>query len=725
MAAAPSTLTTPTKPDKPVSTKATLPRSIRLKIDTTKIPSVISIFGVEHFNLNACLAKNILAKNPVCIQNTLPDEPKTLEEAMTPAGAGPAAGPAGAGAGAATGAAGAGATGALEELSRSLGANTVVSQNSESYVYKTRKEFEHLYLPPHLEKPDKKLMIKVFRFVFGKTDSTIDRDFVSKLLTPFDKVPCKQGSQVKVWEMFKECIEYRMTGSEESAAKDTPTTPNTAKPSPNATNTPVAKKQSMGLNKELGSLQKILPAENQEYKDKQYLRAQLLRMKHVLNEQGKTCVVFSETGADLNLSEYHTAILELLRKTMGNFIQNPLPLDEEEKDRRFLELMMDLKDLKPQKGDNRAIYNDMIRVVQGIFDTLSSSQDNLDALGKVQGKLKELLEGIATQKGGALADVDGEVDAEEEYERVFSSAMEHAKGSILSDVCEELGGTDLESSIEHAVSKKGFDLHAIMSRLHELNTDGNKHAKSFLRCVETLLEIKHAQYNTYSPPPPLAPGKERYLHTLAEYPSLKQYIPKDIFNRGDLSRVRNKLRRIYPYTDTLIEDISEIRKSPDPCCLFYKGTLAKLKEKGGKKHITRIRQSCKKICETIPKCEELLEEILVLASSVSVVPHKLHFMEVSLPKGFSLLAEAIREMGVLRDVPSLPITIHEESPQAFQAVLGETPFLLVGSGNTMTGIKGYEIDVSEDIEAIRKGEISIGTIMFLYLYIKCDRDVDA
>jgi hypothetical protein len=205
---------------------------------------------------------------------------------------------------------------------------------------------------------------------------------------------------------------------------------------------------------------------------------------------------------------------------------------------------------------------------------------------------------------------------------------------------------------------------------------------------------------------------------MAEYPSLEEYIPKNILKRGDLAPVRKKLRRIYPYADTLIEDISEIRKSPDPCCLFYKATLVK-----GRK-AEKLRRSCKRIVEQIPNCERLLEELLVLGSSQSVVAKKLRFTEVSLPKGFSLLAEAIRDVGVLRDVPSLPITIHEVSPPEFQAVLGESPFLLVGSGTTMTGIKGYEIDVSDDIEAIRKGEISIGTIMFLYLYIKCDSDVD-
>ena len=96
---------------------------------------------------------------------------------------------------------------------------------------------------------------------------------------------------------------------------------------------------------------------------------------------------------------------------------------------------------------------------------------------------------------------------------------------------------------------------------------------------------------------------------------------------------------------------------------------------------------------------------------------------MTLPKGFSLLAEAIREG--LPPVPSLPITIHEQSPKEFQVVLGESPFLLLGSGTVMKGIKGYEIDVADDLPAIRKGEITVGQIMLVYLYIKCDSDIDA
>jgi hypothetical protein len=37
------------------------------------------------------------------------------------------------------------------------------------------------------------------------------------------------------------------------------------------------------------------------------------------------------------------------------------------------------------------------------------------------------------------------------------------------------------------------------------------------------------------------------------------------------------------------------------------------------------------------------------------------------------------------------------------------------------GVRNLEIDVSDDIESIRKGEISMGSIMALYLYMQCDR----
>jgi hypothetical protein len=451
-------------------------------------------------------------------------------------------------------------------------------------------------------------------------------------------------------------------------------------------------------------------------------------MMYILDERGRTCVVFSGNGGDIHLSEYHTAILDLIRKTVKNVLQTKVPITDEEKDAHFRSIIDELKGLKKIKGNNRDIYNDMIHVVKGVFDKLKGVDTNLSEFKGIFDQLDILIPKLGSQKGGsggsdsASASAETEADAEaaeEEYERVFSTAMGHIDGEkdFLAEVCELLGGTDLESSIEHAVSQKGFDLHATMARLHELNTTAR--TKSFLRCVETLLEIKEQQYAVYNPPPPLTPGQERYSYTMSQYPSLKQYIPKNL-RSNDLKSLGKVLRRVYPYTNTLLEDISILRKQANPCCLFYKGILASLSDKG---KIKKVRNACKRIVDTIPNCEHLLEEVLTLVSKEE--GKGLVFKEVTLPKGFSLLAEAIREELRGIDIPSLPITIHEHSPKEFQVVLGEAPFLLLGSGTVMTGIQGYEIDVTDDISEIRKGEIKVGEIMLVYLYIKCDRDIDA
>ena len=697
--------------------KSTKPKAVKpkrgillSKVDTSKIPSVISIFGIEHFKLNTCLTRDIESNkqttqlcegdvkesdstlassiNRVSDVKTTPDTTKSTEEPNEPNEPNP-----------------------LDTLSGYLGKNTVTTQNTESFVYKTRKEFEHLYLPSNLSKVEKKLMIKVFRFIFGKIHSLVEREHLEKLLTPFDKVPCKEGDQKPLWEMFKSCLTYRIYGSNGNAVTE---------PKANGVTEPKTK-ASMGLSAEIASLQRILPHDNEEFKNKQFLRAQLLRMIAILKEN-RTCVVFSGSGANIVLSEYHTAILDLIRKTVKNALQEKVPTTDEEKEEHFKNLMKELKELKPKDESNRAIYDDMIAVVGGVFDRIQGNDAKLDSVKEIFDTLGKLVGELANQKGGgrdsadADADADAE-DAEEEYERVYSTAMGHLQGNkeFLSEVCELLGGTDLDSSIEHAVRQKGFDLHATMARLHELHT--TKHTQSFLRCVETLLEIKEQQYAVYTPPPPLTPGQERYSYTMSQYPSLKQYIPKNLRSK-DLKSMEKVLRRVYPYSDTLLEDISILRKEANPCCLFYKGILASLSTK---RKINAARKACKKIVDMIPNCEHLLEELLTLVSKEG--GKGLVFKEVSLPKGFSLLAEAIREG--LPSVPSLPITIHEQSPKEFQAVLGESPFLLIGSGTVMTGIKGYEIDVADDLSAIRKGEITVGQIMLVYLYIKCDDDIDA
>ena len=580
-----------------------------------------------------------------------------------------------------------------------------------------------------MSKEEKKLMFKLFRFIFGDTRGMIEQSMVDKLVTPFDKVPCNQGSQSKLWTLFKKCIEYRIHGAEGG-----------------------------GLTHEIASIKQILPEENMEVIGKQYLRAQLLRMLHILDEKWRTCVVFSGAGGELQLSEYHTAILELIRKTVTGLIKKDMPGTQEQLDENYKSLIKDIVELKPIPGNNREIYTQMMNVVQGIFTRMKAIDKDVDTTGKLHtkildlldkmkgnggngekrvellAKLKEIYDGVeateqqhkkmldlletltpaASMTGGGRSPSssaeaeDAEAEAEEEAERVLASATEHSKKvpkDTLEEIFDILGGNDIESSVETAVQRKGFSLSSTMSVLRELETSKNK---SFLRCIETLLEIKEAQMNAYEPPPDLPPAK-RYSYILSKYPSLKKYLPKDILRTGSLAELGKKLRRIYPYADSLIEDIKVLRKEPDPCSLFYKALLVMAPP--------RARKICKKLCDKVPRCKEIVEEVLL---SCQVEAKGLVYKEVSLPKGFWAMADDLRKI----PVPSLPITIHEEAPKELQTVLGEHPFLLIGSGTLLTGIKDLEIDVSDEIEEIRKGEISLGAVMFLYLYIMCDSHID-
>jgi len=695
------------------------------KLETQKIPSLISIFNVEHFRINTCYTGNVTAGDWTVCTDENGSAPaageKPAPEGEKPAPEGEKAVPPEEN------------EADLAEVSDFLVKNNSLRVNSvKSYVYKTRKEFDLLYFPKTMTKEEKKLMFKLFRFIFGDTSGMIEQSMVNKLITPFDKVPCNQGSQSKLWTLFKKCIEYRIHGSEEN-----------------------------GLTHEITSIKQVLPEENMEVRGKQYLRAQLLRMLHILDEKWRTCVVFSGAGGELQLSEYHTAILELIRKTVTGLMRKDMPGTQEQLDENYKSLIKDIVELKPIPGNNREIYTQMITVVQGIFNRMKAIDKDvnatgnlhkkiLDLLDKMKGnggngekraellaKLKEIYDGVeateqqhkkmldlletftpaASMTGGgrsppsSSAEADADAEAEEkaeEAERVLASATEHSK-KVAKDTLEEiydiLGGKDLESSVEHAVQRKGFSLSSTMSVLRELENSKNK---SFLRCVETLLEIREAQMNAYEPPPDLSPAK-RYSYILSKYPSLKEYLPKDILRRGSLADLGKKLRRIYPYTDSLIEDIKVLRKEPDPCSLFYKALLVMAPP--------RARKICKKLCEKVPRCKEIVEEVLL---SCQVEAKGLLFKEVSLPKGFWAMADDLRKI----PVPSLPVTIHEEAPKDLQKVLGEHPFLLIGTGTLLTGIKDMEIDVSDEIEEIRKGEISLGAVMFLYLYIMCDSHID-
>jgi hypothetical protein len=665
------------------------------KIQTEKIPSVISIFDVEFFRLNTCFIENVQGKDVpwgVCTMDE-PAKEETLEGAIEAApGAAPGAAP-DAAPGAAPGAAPEG-----EEISDFLGKNaTLRTNNAKSYTYKTRKEFDTLYLPKTLNPWEKKVMLKLFRFIFGNTKGTIDEALLDKLLTPFDKLPCKEGAQGRLWELFVQCIEYRIRGGDGS----------------------------LGLKRELASMRGTLPNFNDIFQKKQFLLAQLLRMSHRLQEEGRTCINFSGEGGDIVLSEYHTAILDLIRRMVERFISQNLPMTEEEKEKDFKEVIEEVRGLTKLQGNNREIYTSIMTTLHGMFSdmgtvskTIDESQGLVDQTDKVIDSLVKVLQ-EKPQVGGGLR--KEEEEDEDEYDRVLHAATGHLEGKtkeererILRETNERLGGKTLDAAIEHAVTRKGFTLGSTMSHLREI--DGlDARGKSFLRCIETLLERKERQYEAFDPPPKSPPGKERYTYTLNKYPLLKKYIPKDIFRlRGSLDTVEIPLRRVYPYTDALLEDIREIRKTPDPFCLFYKAMLLEMKS------AKKARASFKRIVDDIPECKSIVEEVLVLLSSYTTEPKKdLVFKEVVLPKGFPLLAETIRKH-LHEEPPSLAITIHEHSPEEFREILGES-FLLLGSGTMLHGVRNLEIDVSDDIESIRKGEISMGSIMALYLYMQCDR----
>ena len=621
------------------------------QLNTSKMDSVISIFGVEHFKINSCVARNM--ESEACGGSTAKPEAEADAEDTT-----------------------------IGELSSYLGKNNaVIEQNGKSYDYKTKKEFERLYFPESMTKQEKKLLLKVFRFIFGSKNSTIDRSILQKLLSPFDKLPCNEGKQEVLVNLMKESLAYRIE-SEEG-----------------------------GLNREIRNLRGIIP-HSQEFKSKYYLRAQLLRMVQALDEKGRSCVVFSNSGGELYLSEYHTAILTLIRDTVKKLLHEKIPTTPEEKDARLKELLKGIESMTKEKGDNKQIFENMLEIVNSVFTKIKGVDKDVNTLTEIL-KIDELLS-QPQSGGGTPKEAFAPSESQEEYERVFTTAMGHVEAmpksrrdDFLESVYEVLGGKDLESSIDHAVDSKGFSLSTVMSRLRDIDTD--KHGNSFIRCVETLLELKESQMNAFERPPDLPP-RERYSYTMTKYPSLKEYLPKDILHRGSLAELEKKLRQIYPYTEILIEDIKIMRKTPDPCTLFYKGLVTMM---------PKAKRICKKLVDSIPRCKEIVEEVLVECQVP--VSEGLSFKEVSIPKGFWAMADDLRKM----PAPGLPITLHEEPPREFQKVMGDRSFLLIGSGTVLKGIKDMEIDVADDIEEIRKKEVSVGAVLFLYLYIMCDSHIDA
>jgi hypothetical protein len=634
-----------------------------------------------------------------------------------------------------------------------------------SYEYKTRKEFEKLYLDG-LRKDEKKIMVKLFILIFTedllsnameKGSYFMDDEFdnferlLFTKLSPFDKVPCKN---TVLWELFRRCIDNRING----------------------------------LKGEFFRLRKILPQENQEVRMKLYLRSQLLRLRVVLDEKGRACINYTGNRPMIEMKASDAAILDLIRRTVKDFFKKEVP--EGQGEYALEALLEEIKKLPQAKitEEPTSIYADMLSVVQvtlqkmksvdmgvdaviarekvrqdrlGVIDIdldqvrarewdrrdkLETIDNELGLLSDIEGVRQKRLEVIdgdlhvlsQMQKGGGREgeafkrlnkihdalkpnaaasekeEGEGADDAEEEYERVYSTAMSHLeeikskdlRKRVLETVCETLGGTDLESSIEMAVTRKGFSVSATMNRLEEIDPK----AKSFLRCVETLLEIKDRQMKAYEVPA-AKPGLERYSSIPIPVPSVDEvkHMSKD-----ELKAFEKKMRRVYPYTDSLLEDIHIIRKSPSPCCLFYSAMLLKGQ-----------RKACKEIAD-MPSAKAILEEVLTkVAEAVADAQQEqeevLTYKQIDLPSGFSAIAEAVRALDVEL---TLPITIHESSPPEFTDILGEKPFLLIGKGTTLHGIRDMEIDVTGELPNIRKNEIPVAALMFLYLCIKCDGHID-
>jgi hypothetical protein len=721
-------------------------------IDLKGISHVISIFGAENFNFDVCskltaptYSAGEKLSSELCI------DPKKNISYTDPA---------------------------LKKISGHFGKNIVpTEQFMPSYEYKTRKEFEKLYLDG-LRKDEKKIMVKLFILIFTedmlsnameKGSYFMDDEFdnferlLFTKLSPFDKVPCKN---TVLWELFRRCIDNRING----------------------------------LKGEFFRLRKILPQENQEVRMKLYLRSQLLRLRVVLDEKGRACINYTGNRPMIEMKASDAAILDLIRRTVKDFFKKEVPEGQGE---YALEALLDeIKKLPQAKitEEPTSIYADMLSVVQvtlqkmksvdmgvdaviarekvrqdrlGVIDSdldqvrarewdrrdkLETIDNELGLLSDIEGVRQKRLEVIdgdldvlsQMQKGGALREGEGEGeafkrfnkihdalkpnaaasekeegagaeaedDAEEEYERVYSTAMSHLeeikskdlRKRVLETVCETLGGTDLESSIEMAVTRKGFSVSATMNRLEDIDPK----AKSFLRCVETLLEIKDRQMKAYEVPA-AKPGLERYSAISIPVPSVDEvkHMSKD-----ELKAFEKKMRRVYPYTDSLLEDMHIIRKSPSPCCLFYSAMLLKGQ-----------RKACKEIAD-MPSAKAILEEVLTkVAQAVADADgdadadaeEVLTYKQIDLPSGFSAIAEAVRTLDVEL---TLPITIHESSPPEFTDILGEKPFLLIGKGTTLHGIRDMEIDVTEELTNIRKNEIPVGALMFLYLCIKCDGHID-
>ena len=137
------------------------------------------------------------------------------------------------------------------------------------------------------------------------------------------------------------------------------------------------------------------------------------------------------------------------------------------------------------------------------------------------------------------------------------------------------------------------------------------------------------------------------------------------------------------------------------------------------------RKVCKEIAE-MPSAKAILEEVLTkvaeaVADADPDAEEVLTYKQIDLPSGFSAIAEAVRPLAV--ELP-LPLTLPESSPPEFTDILGEKPFLLIGKGTTLHGIRDMEIDVTGELPNIRKNEIPVGALMFLYLCIKCDGHID-
>jgi len=474
-------------------------------------------------------------------------------------------------------------------------ANTELSY--EPVTYKTRKDFDELYLKDFSPK-EKKIMRDLFTFIFNLKILDTVTDTVEYEKTP-DIIPVVKKSELdskKEKEQEKHIDKLRIAFTKLSPYDKVPCHKNKALVDGLIK---AIQRRICLLKEELTKLRKLFPGPNLDIDIKTELLSNLKTFLYVLKAKNRHCILYSSNQQTIVIKEeenldwiyyflrrhwllLHNANIPKVNNWKDNYFKYIRESVETSKNEAEAKAKLGAKKTHP--ANSRAAYEDMLKYaiqeynnlehIQDaeniLFDSLQTGPKSINSVGIHTELVDKIFNSKAatrepdytthspdilpkTQfkplpKIGGSREPDSVEDIRDEISRALHTAQEHLKllkphdrERVLKTIIELFGcDTTLEEAFSFVTSKEP-EWHSSMYSAIEFKLGKIKGIEPFLKAIQHVLflkeeELESLKYIFRDVEPILSDieaGKDRLSAILRRHPSLYEVIPKDILFQSE------------------------------------------------------------------------------------------------------------------------------------------------------------------------------------------------